>query len=199
MPEDEKERQLEAMLDSLLSTYSAAEPRPGLETRLRAVIKAQAVKGRRTWMLALAVAAAVVVVAMLAQLRSPRPSVHGNVVTSQDRPQRHPGAVLVLEPIPPFRSAKVRRTVNRGPRPIAPAADDNQLLLRVVNAMPSADNLIIAHERLYLKPTPQPEPEPALESPTSALSVSIQDLDVQSIEIKELTSANSADSKGNLR
>ena len=47
MLEDEKDRQLDVLLDSLLSAYSAAEPRSGLEIRIRARLQALAARRRR--------------------------------------------------------------------------------------------------------------------------------------------------------
>jgi hypothetical protein len=55
--------------------------------------------------------------------------------------------------------------------------------------MPQADNMIFAHEKLYLSPPPQPEQQPAVEEHASAPDISIQHLGVRPIEIKDLTSA----------
>jgi hypothetical protein len=39
MADQEKDRQVDKMLDSLLANYSSAEPRPGLETRILANLR----------------------------------------------------------------------------------------------------------------------------------------------------------------
>lgn len=50
MADQEKERQLDDLLDSLLSQYATAEPRPGLETRVLATIR-QARRAKKVrWM-----------------------------------------------------------------------------------------------------------------------------------------------------
>lgn len=41
MTEQDQQRQLDELLDSLLATYSDVEPRPGMETRLRAVLRTE--------------------------------------------------------------------------------------------------------------------------------------------------------------
>ena len=43
------DRKLEEMLDSMLSTYSSAEPRPGLETRILANLKEQSAQRTPGW------------------------------------------------------------------------------------------------------------------------------------------------------
>jgi hypothetical protein len=71
MADQEKERHIEEMLDSLLANYSAAEPRPGLETRILA--KLQGAAGNESsagwwnfkWIWAGMVVAAVIVAAVL--------------------------------------------------------------------------------------------------------------------------------------
>src|SRR6516225_3759081 len=81
-PED-RDWQLDAMLDSLLRSYSAAEPRPGFETRLRAVVGEHAARTRRTsWMMIAASAAAVVLFAwiMIANPHKSRTRVAGPTV-----------------------------------------------------------------------------------------------------------------------
>src|SRR6266849_511148 len=63
MPEQEKDKQLDDLLESLLSTYSSENPRPGMETRILATVSAQkAEKDRRKllfrWIVGVAAAAA---------------------------------------------------------------------------------------------------------------------------------------------
>jgi hypothetical protein len=53
------------MLDSLLASYSSAEPRPGMDTRIRATLDARARQRRRGWILLLAGSVAVVLAAVV--------------------------------------------------------------------------------------------------------------------------------------
>lgn len=73
MADNEREKQLDRLLDSLLAQYSAAQPRPGLQTRVLAQIvesreQTQAAPSRLWWLMAgagIAASAIAVVVAML--------------------------------------------------------------------------------------------------------------------------------------
>jgi hypothetical protein len=49
MPDQDKDKQLDDLLESLLSSYSVAEPRMGLETRIQALVRDAAPK-RRPWL-----------------------------------------------------------------------------------------------------------------------------------------------------
>jgi hypothetical protein len=193
MAEDKRDRELDASLDSMLADYSAAEPRPGLEIRLRAGLRAHAARRRRTWVMACAAAAAVVLVVAIAGLRSSRPIAPHNDVPSI---ASQPPSVFVATPVP--RPQRVKATPRSTPERPAVSENRSQLLLQTINVMPSADNLVFEHEKSYLALAPQREPEPAPPSATSAPGISIQDLGVPSIEIKELPSGNSNDSKGTL-
>lgn len=71
MADQEKDKQIDKMLDSLLAGYSSAEPRPGLETRILANLRdaesREAPRGwwKIKWVLAGAVLAAVIVAGVL--------------------------------------------------------------------------------------------------------------------------------------
>jgi hypothetical protein len=72
MADQEKDKQLDEMLDSLLANYSSAEPRPGLETRILANLRdasgreASPASWNFRWLWAgAAVAAAIIVAAVL--------------------------------------------------------------------------------------------------------------------------------------
>jgi hypothetical protein len=190
MAEDQKDLRLEAMLDSLLSTYAAAEPRPGLELRIRASLRARAAQRRRVWILMAAGAAAVVVVAaMMTQLRPSRPTTPANVAVVMT-----PSAVVPPHPTVPLSgSSKVSR-VAAGPRPSEQASATNRVLLQAANVMTGdLGDPGFEQERLYIAPVQQ-----SAEMPTSAPSITIQDLGVESLEIKELPSGKNTDSKGDL-
>ncbi len=190
MAEDKKERQLDALLDSFLAAYSAAEPRPGLEIRIRAGLKAHAAHERRRWILLLGTSAAMVVlVAVMITAHTSKPGVVNDITA---------GATPV-DPVPAARTtapstlAKATRRVANG-RPSTRKNARNELLLQVANA-----NLVFEREKLYLTPEPQPAPEPAAEPQTSAPSIYIQELGIPTIEIKDLPSARGGtDSKGSL-
>jgi hypothetical protein len=69
MADQEKDKQMDEMLDSMLANYSSAEPRPGMETRILASVRdaEQRKQARPSWMFkglwaAAAVAAAIIVV-----------------------------------------------------------------------------------------------------------------------------------------
>jgi hypothetical protein len=71
MADREKDKQIDEMLDSLLASYSSVEPRPGLETRILANLRAAAEKKGSNgwwnlkWIWVGAVAAATIIVAVL--------------------------------------------------------------------------------------------------------------------------------------
>ena len=94
MADQEKDKRVDEMLDSLLANYSSAEPRPGLETRILANLQGAA--GNESpagwwnfrWLWAGAVAAAIIVAAVL--INGPHrvePPTHVIVKTSPAVPQ----------------------------------------------------------------------------------------------------------------
>jgi hypothetical protein len=113
MADQEKDRQIDEMLDTLLAKYSSAEPRPGLETRILANLReAEEKKASQgwwnfKWLWAGAVAAAIIVAVVLinGRHRVELPT-HVIVKTSQPAPQPeiHPHA-----PVAPQQMAKVPR------------------------------------------------------------------------------------------
>lgn len=194
MAEDEKDRRLDTMLDSLLSGYSQADPRPGLELRIRATLRSHAAQRRWFWMLASAgVAAMLALVMVTSQLRPSRPNAPVHVVAAVATPGS--GVVPLHPAMHPSRTS--RPTGLADPGSSVHTDPPNRILLQVANTMEPADNPIFERERLYLTPAP-PQPESAPEPPTSAPSLTIEDLGVQSLEIKELPSSKSTDSKGDL-
>ncbi len=69
MPDQNEERKLDDLLDSALSTYSAVEPRPGLEGRILAHVRDAAEQPRAkwwnaSWLVAGAVGAAIAVLVL---------------------------------------------------------------------------------------------------------------------------------------
>src|SRR6267154_1165928 len=61
----EKDKQLADLLESLLSTCSVAEPRPGLEIRIRAALKNHTMQRQRRWVFIFAASVAAVLLAVL--------------------------------------------------------------------------------------------------------------------------------------
>jgi hypothetical protein len=185
MAEPQNNQHMDDLLDSLLSEYSAAEPRPGLDHRIRAGLKARAGQQRRQWILAFAATAAAVVLAVLiAGTPAPQPAGPSRVAVQKSLPDSAPVTTSTV-PLPRLRARHVAddRPPKLRNRP------NNSILLQVANAMPRADNLIFAHEKLYLSPPPQPQQQPAAEEQASAPDITIQHLGVRPIEIKDLTSA----------
>lgn len=194
MLEDEKDRQLDALLDSLLSAYSAAEPRSGLEIRIRARLQARAAQQRRRWVLLFAASVTIVVLAVwMTRARMMQPRVPDHVVVQEHSPELVPGAGTVSSS-----PQKATRPFAAARRSGAARRSNSQILLQVADALHRTDNVVFEREKLYLAPTPQPEPEPVIEQQPSAPRINIQDLGVQTIEIKELPSAKGIDSKGTL-
>lgn len=91
MAEREQEQKLEELLDSMLAAYSVAEPRPGLETRIVANLRAQdrdeARWWSRRWLWAgasvAAIAASVVLVILLSRAVGSKPSAAIQAVRQQ--------------------------------------------------------------------------------------------------------------------
>jgi hypothetical protein len=142
MAEPEKDQNLDQLLDSLLTSYSDVEPRPGLETRVIANLRDQA--GRRKswqwrWVWAGCVTAALTALAFIVVLERPieppRPPVAHAVSLSVDRSapavtQRHHVAKKAIQPRhqEPVVAAVDKRP-DRFPTP-APLSDQEKLLLR---------------------------------------------------------------------
>src|SRR5215471_2862327 len=79
-----KERQLDQVLDDLLSECSAHAPRPGLEGRILAGLRARAARRRRIWTLTLAAptaAALLIGVVMTSRKPIPLPSHYSSAAT----------------------------------------------------------------------------------------------------------------------
>ena len=186
-----KERQLDQVLDDLLSEYSAHAPRPGLEKQILAGVRARATRRRRVWTLTLAAptaAALLIGVVMTSRKPIPLPS-HQALPATPTSASSHRGTVAPsLERSGPLKN-EIRRTQER---------PDPPSLLQVVDAMHRESSRAFEHEKLYLDPAPQPAPELAREQEAAAPGISIQDLGVEPIAIKELTPEKETDEEGKL-
>ena len=149
MADQEKDRQIDDMLDSLLATYSSAEPRPGLETRILANLrdaeenKSPAGWWNLKWLWAGMVTAAIIVAALLISGRHRvEPPTHVIVKTSPAVP--HPE-------IQPHAPAVRNETVRIRPRKsLAPTQPQNAAL--ALNERPA----------VFPTPTPLSEQEKLL-------------------------------------
>jgi hypothetical protein len=123
----DKQMQIDDMLDSLLASYSSAEPRPGLETRILANLREaekEAAHGwwNFKWLWAGAVAAAIVMALVLIGGRHRiEPPTHVIVKTSQPAPQ--PG----IQTHAPAKREETARVHRRKPS-TAPRAQQNATL-----------------------------------------------------------------------
>jgi hypothetical protein len=202
---EDKDWQLDALLDSLLRSYSAADPRPGFETRLRAVAAARATRVRRTNLLMLAASAAAVVLfawIMIAKTRPAQPTVPDHVAIRNPIPAppavdagtEPPVTKKAPNPLAGDRVAKVRRD------------PDSRIVLKIVEATRESRNVVFEREKLYLTPEALPESQAAPAEPAQAQApaITIQELGVAPIatsapiEIKDISSPKSATEKGSL-
>ena len=213
MVDEEKDRQLEALLDSLLRTYSAAEPRPGFETRLRAVVGEQSSRPRRiNWLMLAASAAAVALFAWM-MLGSP----HRTKAPVSGRDVAGPGAAHDSTPAPvkpgsivtPVAASGGSRRSSAGRAEIR-SDTANRIVLQMAEAAQGSGSLVFEREKLYLNPERPSQAEAETETTavpereTQAPAVSIESIGVASIEsnapieIKDLAAPKSSTEKGSL-
>jgi hypothetical protein len=118
MADQEKDKQMDEVLDSLLANYSSAEPRPGLETRILANLQEAAEKDTSQgwwnfkWFWAGAVAAAIMVaVLVIGGLHRVKPPT--NVVDKTNQPVLQPE----IQPHAPAAPEETVRSHHRKPSP----------------------------------------------------------------------------------
>lgn len=195
MFDEQQHKHLDELLDSLLSKYSAEAPRPGLEMRILAGLRARTAKPRRRWTLAVAAPAAAVLLmalvmnwstAILLRDASPPPAI-ANIVRNEgsDKP-----TVLPSQAGSSSRSASSRMK----------SYSDRPRLVEVVDAMQGEGSPVFEQQKLYLAPETEPEPASAREQDIDiqAPSISIHDLGLQPIAIKDLSPKKDIDEKGKL-
>jgi hypothetical protein len=131
MAEQDKDRKLDNLLDSMLARYSDAQPRPGLETRVMAQLREQA--GRKKswkwslrWTCAGAMAAALVTVVFIVRLERPIESPEPPVFHA-DWSLLHHSDPSVIQPPPASSSVTTAQRNGHAPQPrhqeLAVAAD----------------------------------------------------------------------------
>jgi hypothetical protein len=205
---EDKNWELDAVLDSLLHSYSKAEPRPGFETRLRAVVGEQATRVRRPrWLMLAASAAALAAFAwmMIATPHKTKTSVAGpEVAHDSSSAATNPDSKIVIQLTAP---SKARRSPERSANMRSDKA--NRIVLQMAAATQGSGSVIFEQEKLYLSPEKPLEtaaaaaPEEETQAST-APAVSIKSIGVASIEsnapieIKDLALPKSSNEKGSL-
>jgi hypothetical protein len=181
----------EAQLDSLLSAYSAVEPRPGLETRIRASLRARVEHRRQQWMWTFAAAAAAIALIAFIGIHT-RPSSAPNYAIA---PKPSPATSLAHSETSPAPApvVMVRLGVTRHAKPGKP--NNSSLLLQMANASQGESAIVFQEAKLYISPETQSaevqeEPQPKVESPNAAPGISIQSLGTKPVEMKDLVPAN---------
>ena len=167
MADHEKERQMDKMLDSLLASYSSAEPRPGMETRILANLRDAA--GREVplqwwnfkWLWAATVTAIIIVAAILIAGRqyvvppsnvvirntrpvSPRPEIQTGV------PATHETAAKLQRQKPSAPGLLKNTTLALDRRPAVfptptPLSEQERLLLRYLAGTPREEVIAQSH------------------------------------------------------
>lgn len=157
MAEQEKDKRLDDLLDSLLAQYSSAEPRPGFETKILARMKEAAAPEKPwfwnlRWLAAGAAGAAVVAVIMFVLFSRTAPRPQSPVVRNVEAPptQMTPAKVVVVPKTVgvPQTSSKphrdeltvaVKQDVFPAPTPLS---DQERLLLRYLAATPREELIV---------------------------------------------------------
>jgi hypothetical protein len=158
MTDQDKDKRLDDLLESLLSTYSVAEPRPGLETRILAQVRSAAGEKRSWfWKWSWLGAGAAAIAAILLVVYFSRPTA-----------QRHPAPLVSVKPLPQShppkmveRPALTIKVPDRGqqPRHVAPeetdtlAARDRPAVFPTPVALSDQEKLFLR----YLAGTPRDE------------------------------------------
>lgn len=185
MAEQEKDRKLDEMLDGLLASYSAAEPRPGLETRILASVREASAKRRPwtwgwNWMWAGAVATAVVVmVALAAYFSRPaqRPRVPEIVRQTVPQPKEQAPPIAQTQTPTPAPQTVARQQPRQRPRTTAPreVADLRQEVFPTPSPLSEQEKLLLHYlaatprEELVAQSHPEEPPADLLQQDQSAL------------------------------
>ncbi|HEY6273204.1 MAG TPA: hypothetical protein VIX19_14590 [Terriglobales bacterium] len=202
MDDESKNAPLDALLDSLLCSYSAADPRPGYQTRLRAVVRERGKRVAPASILMLAgSAAAIVLFAWVMILRTDiERVVPDRAAVTKSIPARATGdarpALTMIRPA--VKAAAGGRFAEAHKR------TNSRAILEMAATGDGVPILVFEQEKLYLSSEQLPEPQPAVEHQAAAPAISIQDLGVAPIEtnapieIRDITSPKSGSEKGSL-
>jgi hypothetical protein len=158
MADQEKDRQVDKMLDSLLANYSSAEPRPGLETRILANLREAEKKApgwwNFKWIWAGVVAAALVIAMALVSGRHRVTSPTNTVVES-----RQPAPQSQIQPhAPAVRNERVRIRPRKSLAPTRPqnatlALNERPAVFPTPTPLSEQEKLLLS----YLAGTPREE------------------------------------------
>ncbi len=161
MADQEKDKRVDEMLDSLLANYSSTEPRPGLETRILANLrdaeenKSPAGWWNFKWLWAGMVTAAIIVAALLISGRHRvEPPTHVIVKTSPAVPQPE------IQPQAPVARQETARIHRRKPSTVPAAQRNATLALSKRPAVFPTPTPLSEQEKLllsYLAGTPREE------------------------------------------
>jgi len=161
MAEQEKDKQLDELLDSMLSQYAAEKPRPGLETRVLASIAESLRPGpvnvwRWLWLGAGAAAIAAVVIVVLVSTQS-RPTLPAPTISQSQQQQSSPQVGLTtpeINGVPRTAVGRRKRSIRRArviearqdvfPSP-EPLSEQEKLMLRYLSATPRQELLAQSH------------------------------------------------------
>jgi hypothetical protein len=161
MADRDQEQKIEGLLDSMLATYSAVDPRPGLETRVLASLKAAQEKQRPwfglEWIWAGAAAAAIIVIALIVLLhsgeRQQTPAIETVQTTQQTAPeiateQRTPPLPARRGTVHPVGKAEAQQIADTRPDVFptpAPLSDQEKLMLRYLAGTPREEIVAQSH------------------------------------------------------
>jgi hypothetical protein len=169
MAEQDKEKNADELLDSLLAAYSEAQPRPGFETRLLSQLRGATAEANRRrgmfrWLWATSAIGAVAVALLLIQLLPvtdlPRPPIipiagvpvlPATTRPKEIRPRVKAPQTAALEP--PAETSAVRQEVFPTPSRLSP---QEELLLRYLARTPRDE--VAAQSHLDEPPPEAPEP-----------------------------------------
>jgi hypothetical protein len=187
MADQDKEKQLDQLLDSVLSQYSAVEPRPGLETRIMArIVEPGSASSRRLvlrWLWAGAAATALAAIIIFGFFARPamRTQPSPNRARTLPTPSLSPAPIAKTSPEriqsghirPAQRTSAAVGKVSRVnvrqlvfPTPV-PLSEQEILLLRYLSRTPRQELLAQSH--------PDPPPDDAALEDGSALFPGISD------------------------
>src|SRR5947209_8579653 len=130
MADQDNEKRLDQLLDSLLTTYSDVQPRPGLETRILANMRAQGPQPSRQWGIALIWAGAVITtlaltaVLLVNYFKPPVPSPPSLARVAQPPSAVHAGGGVARDAVEPPPAVQARTGVARVEPVIAAVAPD---------------------------------------------------------------------------
>lgn len=205
MAKQDKDQHLDEMLDSLLASYSNEDPRPGMEMRIQATLEAHTRQRRRNWILVFAGSVAVILLAVaITNERSTKQPINIQAGVPTPLPESVPGNTREVATKP--RTANIQFVHQRREEP-SMSEDRNRAILQMAEATQTnlpADESPSEPVKLPPAPVRRQNPEPAIAQLPPAPVISVRDIGVPTMEIKELTptkelnSAKDADEKGNL-